>query len=104
MIRHSSFTVWPDATLRDAANEMILHDVGRLVVADPANPRRAIGIITRSDLLRAQRRVLDDMIPAAPAVTWRRRKPPASERMTESAGAAFPCAPGRIGADGKCRP
>ncbi len=50
---------------------MIHHDVGRLVVVDPANPRKPIGIITRSDILRAQRRVLDDMIPAEPAVSWR---------------------------------
>ncbi|MGD0389503.1 MAG: chloride channel protein [Tepidisphaeraceae bacterium] len=80
LIRRPPITVAPDATLRDAANEMILHDVGRLVVADPANPRRAIGIITRSDLLRAQRRALDDMIPAEPAVSWRRRKPPAENK------------------------
>ncbi|MGA2442641.1 MAG: CBS domain-containing protein, partial [Tepidisphaeraceae bacterium] len=82
-IRRPPITVWPDATLRDAANEMILHDVGRLVVADPANRRRAIGIITRSDLLRAQRRALDDMIPAPPAVSWRRRKPPARIKAIE---------------------
>ena len=56
LIHRPPITVSPDVTLRDAANEMIRHDVGRLVVADPANPRRAIGILTRSDVLRAHRR------------------------------------------------
>jgi len=74
LIRRPPITIAPDATLRDAVNEMIVHDVGRLVVADPANRRKVVGIITRSDLLRAQRRALDDMILAEPAVSWRRRR------------------------------
>ena len=55
---------------------MIRHDVGRLIVVTRANPRQAIGILTRSDLLRAQRSVLEEMIPARSAVPWLRRKSP----------------------------
>lgn len=74
LIRRSPITIFSEASLRDAANEMIRNDVGRLVVVDRADPRKAIGIVTRSDLLRAQRSGLDDMIPAAPRMPWRRSK------------------------------
>ena len=45
--------VFPDSSLRDAADHMVREDVGRLPVVDRADPTRVIGIITRSDLLRA---------------------------------------------------
>ena len=55
----------------NVANEMIRRDVGRLVVVNRANPLKPIGMITRSDLLRAQRSTLDEMTPAQPQVPWR---------------------------------
>ncbi|HEX4052665.1 MAG TPA: chloride channel protein [Tepidisphaeraceae bacterium] len=72
LIRRSPITIFPDASLRDAANEMIRNDVGRLVVVERGDSRKAIGIVTRSDLLRAQRSGLDDMILAEPDIPWRR--------------------------------
>ena len=45
--------VFPDSSLRDAADHMVREDVGRLPVVERADPTRVIGIITRSDLLRA---------------------------------------------------
>jgi H+/Cl- antiporter ClcA len=45
--------VFPDSSLRDAADHMVREDVGRLPVVDRADPRRLVGIVTRSDLLRA---------------------------------------------------
>jgi H+/Cl- antiporter ClcA/CBS domain-containing protein len=45
--------VFPDSSLRDAADHMVREDVGRLPVVDRADPAHVIGIITRSDLLRA---------------------------------------------------
>jgi chloride channel protein, CIC family len=74
LIRRPPVTIFPDASLRDAANEMIRNDVGRLIVVDPINPRKAVGIITRGDLLRAQRCGLDEMVPAEPNIPWKRRK------------------------------
>ncbi len=71
LICRPPITIYSDATLRDVANEMIRHDVGRVVVVDPAKPRKPIGIITRSDLLRAQRSVLDEMTRARPQAPWR---------------------------------
>jgi CBS domain-containing protein len=49
--------VYEDLTLRDAADHMVRHDVGRLPVVSRES-RRVIGIVTRSDLLRAHRRRL----------------------------------------------
>jgi len=54
--RRPSF-VYEDLTLRDAADHMVRHDVGRLPVVS-RETRRVIGIVTRSDLLRAHRRRL----------------------------------------------
>ena len=45
--------VFPDMSLRDAADHMVRENVGRLPVVDRADPSRVIGIITRSDLLAA---------------------------------------------------
>jgi CBS domain-containing protein len=74
LLRRTPITISPDAYVRDAANEMIHHDVGRLVVVDPAHPGKPIGIITRSDVMRAQRKELEDMAPAAPAVSWKSKR------------------------------
>ncbi len=40
LIRRPPITILPDASLRDAANEMIRNEVGRLVVVDQADPRK----------------------------------------------------------------
>jgi CBS domain-containing protein len=55
LIHHRPITIFPDDSLRKTANEMIRHEIGRLVIVSRADPHRAIGIITRGDLLRAQR-------------------------------------------------
>jgi H+/Cl- antiporter ClcA len=53
--------VYDDLTLRAAADHMTNHDVGRLPVVKRENPGKVIGIITRSDLLMAQRRRVEKM-------------------------------------------
>jgi CBS domain-containing protein len=45
--------VFEDNTLRDAADHMVLEGVGRLPVVSRENPRKVVGIISRSDLLSA---------------------------------------------------
>ena len=52
-VRRPPVVVFGDSTLRDAADHMVLEQVGRLPVVDRENPRRVVGIITRSDLLAA---------------------------------------------------
>jgi H+/Cl- antiporter ClcA len=53
---HSVVTIFPTHSLRHADTLMAKHDIGRLIVVEPKDPHRMIGIITRSDLLKAHRR------------------------------------------------
>lgn len=45
-------------TLREAADHMVLENVGRLLVVDPSQPGRVLGMLTRGDLLSAHARRL----------------------------------------------
>ena len=45
--------VYEDSTLRDAADQMVVEQVGRLPVVSRSNPRKVTGMISRSDLLAA---------------------------------------------------
>jgi CIC family chloride channel protein len=47
-------TVFPDNSLHEARDRMFSQEIGRLLVVDPQDRRRLVGILTRSDLLRAQ--------------------------------------------------
>lgn len=47
----------PGETCRDAAQRMVSSSVGRLPVVDPADLRQLVGIITRSDVMRARLRL-----------------------------------------------
>jgi CBS domain-containing protein len=51
---------YPDETCRTAAERMAEHGIGRLLVISPDNPAAAIGIITRSDLLKPRSRHADE--------------------------------------------
>jgi H+/Cl- antiporter ClcA len=56
LIRRPPVVVYDDLTLRDAVDHMVRHDVGRLPVVSRQDPRRIVGIITRSNILSAHRR------------------------------------------------
>jgi H+/Cl- antiporter ClcA len=65
LIARPPVIVYADNTLRDAADHMVNHDIGRLPVVD-RETRQVIGIVTRSDLLGAHRRRLSENLrPAA---------------------------------------
>jgi H+/Cl- antiporter ClcA/CBS domain-containing protein len=53
LIKRPPVVVFDDNTLRDAADQMVLERVGRLPVVRRSDPRRIVGIISRSDLLEA---------------------------------------------------
>lgn len=46
--------VYEDVSLRAAANHMVNHDIGRLPVMSRAEPGKLVGILTRSDILKAR--------------------------------------------------
>jgi H+/Cl- antiporter ClcA len=54
MIVRPAIVVHPDVTLREAADHMVNHDIGRLPVIERQSGK-LIGIVTRSDLLSAHR-------------------------------------------------
>lgn len=61
-IRRGAAVVFADQTLREAADHMVRERVGRLPVVTRAEPRRVIGILSRSDLLYAHARRLDEAL------------------------------------------
>jgi len=60
LIKRRPVTVYADQSLREAADLMVVSGVGRLPVVTRHAPRAVVGIVTRSDLLAAHRRRLDD--------------------------------------------
>ncbi|HZW09520.1 MAG TPA: chloride channel protein, partial [Phycisphaerales bacterium] len=68
LVRRPPVVVYEDLTLHDAVNHMVNHDVGRLPVVARSD-RRIVGIITRSNILAAYRRRLDETRPAAPSIS-----------------------------------
>jgi H+/Cl- antiporter ClcA/CBS domain-containing protein len=50
--------IFLDNSLREAADHMVRHDVGRLPVVSRDDPGKVVGFLTRSDLLRAHERRL----------------------------------------------
>ncbi len=58
-VRRPPIVVFDDSTLRDAADQMVKEEVGRLPVVERETPHRLVGIISRSDLLSAHGPRLD---------------------------------------------
>jgi H+/Cl- antiporter ClcA len=61
LIKQFPRVVYDDLTLRNAADHMVNHDIGRLPVVRRDRPGEVIGMITRSDLLGAHRKRLREM-------------------------------------------
>jgi H+/Cl- antiporter ClcA/CBS domain-containing protein len=55
VIRRAPVVVYEDSSLRDAADQMVMEEVGRLPVVTREDSLRVVGIISRSDLLSAHR-------------------------------------------------
>ncbi len=60
VLTRDPITVYPWESCRDAAERMAAARVGRLVVVSPEDPSRPIGVVTRSDLLKARARHLEE--------------------------------------------
>jgi H+/Cl- antiporter ClcA/CBS domain-containing protein len=53
VVRRPPAVVYGDSTLREVADLMVTQRVGRLPVVERGNPRRVVGILSRSDLISA---------------------------------------------------
>ncbi len=60
LITRKPMTVLPSHSIRYAADLMARTDLGRLVVVDARRPNQVLGVLTRSDVLRAHRGRLDE--------------------------------------------
>ncbi|MBI3831694.1 MAG: chloride channel protein [Planctomycetes bacterium] len=60
LIRRPPVVVYDDLNLRSALDHMVNHDVGRLPVISRADPSKIVGMISRSDVLSAFRRRVQD--------------------------------------------
>jgi H+/Cl- antiporter ClcA len=59
IVKRPPAVVFDDSSLREAADHMVREGVGRLPVVARDDPKRVIGIITRSDIIAAHARRLD---------------------------------------------
>jgi CBS domain-containing protein len=60
LIRVAPITVHPDETCRSAVEKMAREGIGRLLVVSPEDPRKLVGIVTRSDLLKPRVRLAEE--------------------------------------------
>jgi H+/Cl- antiporter ClcA len=72
LIRRPVAVAFEDSSLREAADHMVQEEVGRLPVVSRADPRKPIGMLTRSDLLAAHRRRLEEIHVAEQSLSWRK--------------------------------
>ena len=54
----NTMTIFPDETLDDALRHFASLDIGRIPVVERRNPRRVLGMVRRSDIVRAYARAL----------------------------------------------
>ena len=59
IVKRPPAVVFDDSSLREAADHMVHAEVGRLPVVSRDDPKRVIGMITRSDIIAAHARRLD---------------------------------------------
>jgi H+/Cl- antiporter ClcA/CBS domain-containing protein len=84
LVQRPPVIVYPDVSLRDAADHMVNHNIGRLPVIDRKSSR-IVGLITRSDLLSAHRQRLRASSEAKRFIRWR-RKARAADTVETGAG------------------
>jgi CIC family chloride channel protein len=71
LIKRPVAVAFEDSSLREAADHMVQEEVGRLPVVSRSAPRKPIGMLTRSDLLAAHRRRLEETHLAEQSLNWR---------------------------------
>jgi CBS domain-containing protein len=70
LVQRSVKYVYDDCTVRQAANHMVNHHIGRLPVVRRSNPGEVVGIITRSDVLSVFERHIDEFQRQRPTIRW----------------------------------
>ena len=79
--------VYDDCTVRQAADHMVNHGIGRLPVVSRATPHNVLGMITRSDVLSVYRRRVEEARSEAPTIHLRMPNLRRRGRRTTAIGA-----------------
>ncbi len=62
LLHREPITVFTWESCRAAAERMAEHGVGRLPVVSPDDPSKVVGMVTRSDLLKARAKVVEEEV------------------------------------------
>jgi CBS domain-containing protein len=84
VIRHPPKFVYDDCTLRQAADHMVNHGIGRLPVMSREKPHRLLGIVTRSDVLSGYQRRLRESAMDEPTIKLFKGKTPVARARREA--------------------
>src|SRR4051794_20146261 len=71
LVRRAPKFIYDDCTVRQAADHMVNHGIGRLPVVRRGIPPRVVGMVTRSDVLSAFRHGLHERSPQKPTISMR---------------------------------
>jgi H+/Cl- antiporter ClcA len=74
LLKGAPAVAFESSSLREAADLMVTEGIGRLPVVSPADPRKVLGMLTRSDLLSAHARRLNENDHIAPSRLSSNRK------------------------------
>lgn len=75
LIKRPPAVVYEEHTLREAADLMVGEEIGRLPVVARARPSNVVAMLTRSDLLLAHRKRLDEAHRMQQSIRWRKARP-----------------------------
>lgn len=70
LIKKSPHVIYEDNTLHDAINLMAENAIGRLPVVMHSNPRKVIAMLSRSDIVSAYKRHLDESNRSQKSIHW----------------------------------
>ncbi|MCC6546858.1 chloride channel protein [Candidatus Sumerlaeota bacterium] len=68
LIERTPVAIYEDCTLREAADHMVNHNLGRLPVLTRTSPAGLVGMLTRSDILSAYRQRIREMERTDPVI------------------------------------
>ncbi|WP_156497012.1 CBS domain-containing protein, partial [Alcanivorax sp. HI0083] len=74
IVRRAPVVITPDKTLRDAADHMVRNGVGRVVITASEESEKVLGILTRSDIIRAHTGAISSRETRSRHIRFQRKK------------------------------
>jgi CBS domain-containing protein len=70
LVKRPPVTIYEDDTLREAIDLMAENGIGRLPVVIRSDPGRVVAVLTRSDIITANKKRLDDTYRSEKSLGW----------------------------------